>query len=105
MNISAVIDVNHFWAQYVDRETNGQMKLINDILSVSLSQLNPTQIEVGLICSAPFLLVSPRTSTPNQFIKRSQYYRARILHRIDNVTVEVFFVDWGNSEQVPVSQC
>jgi hypothetical protein len=26
INVSTVVDVNHFWAQYIDRETNAQMK-------------------------------------------------------------------------------
>jgi hypothetical protein len=105
INISTVVDVNHFWAQYVDRETNAQMKQINEILSRQLTPLSPTSVEVGMICAAPFILLAPRTTTPNQFVKRYQYYRARITHRIDNVTVEVFFVDWGNQEQIPIDQC
>jgi hypothetical protein len=65
------------------------------------------------MCAAPFMLLSPKTittaTTPNnnqQLGKRYQYYRARITHRIDNVTVKRFvFVDWGNTEQVPIDQC
>jgi hypothetical protein len=108
INVSTVVDVNHFWAQYVDRETNAQMKQINDILSRQLIPLTSTSIEIGMMCAAPYILLSPRTTTPNnnhQLVKRYQYYRARITHRIDNVTVEVFFVDWGNTEQIPVDQC
>ena len=86
------------------------MKQINDILSRQLTPLAATSIEVGMMCAAPFILLSPRTTTPqnnnnNQFVKRYQYYRARVTHRIDNVTVEVFFVDWGNTEQIPIDQC
>ncbi|CAF4369840.1 unnamed protein product [Rotaria sp. Silwood2] len=111
-NVSTVVDVNHFWAQFVDRETNAQMKQINYILSRSLTPLASTSIEVGMMCAAPFILLSPRiTTTPNnnnnnnsQVVKRYQYYRARITHRIDNVTVEVFFVDWGNTEQISIDQ-
>jgi hypothetical protein len=111
INISTVVDVNHFWAQYIDRETNAQMQQINNILSRPLIPLAATSIEIGMMCAAPFILLSPQTTTttPNdnnhQFVKRYQYYRARITHRIDNVTVEVFFVDWGNTEQIPVDQC
>jgi hypothetical protein len=108
INISTVIDVNHFWAQSVDRETNAQMKEINDILSHQLIILPTTSTEIGMICAAPFILLSPRTTTPNQnhqLVKRYQYYRAKITHRIDNVTVEVFFIDWGNTEQIPIDQC
>jgi hypothetical protein len=83
------------------------MKQINQILS---RELNPLlSVEIGMMCAAPFILLSPRTTTPNnnnnQFVKRYQYYRARITHRIDNVTVEVFFVDWGNTEQISIDQC
>jgi hypothetical protein len=107
IHISTVVDVNHFWAQYVDRQTNIQMKQINDILSRQLIPLTSTSIEIGMICAAPFILLSPRTTTPNnhQLVKRYQYYRAKITHRIDNVTVEVFFIDWGNTEQIPIDQC
>ncbi|CAF3113661.1 unnamed protein product [Rotaria sp. Silwood2] len=114
INVSTVVDVNHFWAQYVDRETNAQMKQINDLLSRPLIPLTSTSIEIGMMCAAPFILVSPRTTTtttPNnnnsnnsQLVKRYQYYRARVTHRIDNVTVEVFFVDWGNTEQIAIDQ-
>jgi hypothetical protein len=61
-----------------------------------------------MMCAAPFILSPPRLTTPNnnpQLVKRYQYYRARVTHRIDNVTVEVFFVDWGNTELVPIDQC
>jgi len=101
INISTVVDVNHFWAQYIDRETNAQMKQINEILSRHLIPLTLTSIEIGMMCAAPFTL----QIISNQFAKRSQYYRARITHRIDNVTVEVCFVDWGNTEQIPIDQC
>ncbi|CAF4675606.1 unnamed protein product, partial [Rotaria sp. Silwood2] len=62
------------------------MKQINYILSRSLTPLASTSIEVGMMCAAPFILLSPRiTTTPNnnnnnnsQVVKRYQYYRARI---------------------------
>ena len=84
------------------------MKQINDVLSRTLIPLSATSIEIGMMCAAPFMLLSPRTTTNNnnqQLGKRYQYYRARITHRIDNVTMEIFFVDWGNTEQVPIDQC
>ena len=91
------------------------MKQINDILSRSLTPLSATSIETGMMCAAPFVLLPPRTTTTSndnnnnsdnhQFVKRYQYYRARITHRIDNVTVEVFFVDWGNTECISIDQC
>ena len=114
LHISTVVDVNHFWGQPVDRQTLNQMKRINDILSSSssLTNLPVTSIQNGLICAAPFLHQSSRTTTtttatpiPNEQISTLKYYRAKILHRIDNVTVEVFFLDWGNTEQIPIDQC
>ncbi|UJR29861.1 hypothetical protein I4U23_017409 [Adineta vaga] len=108
INISTVVDVNHFWAQYTDRESNIQMKQINDILSRSLTPFTATLVEIGMMCAAPFVLVSPQATSSNdenqQIIKRYQYYRARIIHRIDNVTVDVFFVDWGNTEHISIDQ-
>ncbi|CAF0777764.1 unnamed protein product [Rotaria sordida] len=100
INIPTVVDINHFWAQYIDRETNAQMKQINEILSRQLIPLTLTPIEIRMMCAAPFIL----QTTSNQFVKPSQYYRARITRRIDNVTVEVFFVNWGNTEQIPIDQ-
>lgn len=107
INISTVVDVNHYWAQYICRESNFKMKQINAILSKDLIPLSLSSIEIGMICAAPFCLSSQRITTPNlnnQPIQRFQYYRAKITHRIDNVTVEVFFVDWGNTEQVSIDQ-
>ncbi|CAF1398035.1 unnamed protein product [Adineta steineri] len=113
IHISTVVDVNHFWAQYIDRETSLQMKQINDILSRTLIPLASASVEIGMMCAAPFILVTPQTAAiisnnndndQQQFNKRYQYYRARITHRIDNVTVEVFFVDWGNTEPIPIDQ-
>ena len=106
VHISTVVDVNHFWAQSVDRQTNIQIKQINDLLQGSLLPLSSTSIEIGIICAAPFHSQSSRTTKNNSINSQSiQYYRARITHRIDNVTVEVFFVDWGNLEQIPIDQC
>ncbi|CAF2860565.1 unnamed protein product [Rotaria sp. Silwood2] len=51
--------------KYVDRETNAQMKHINDVLSRRLIPLSSTSIEVGMMCTAPFIFLSPRTTTPN----------------------------------------
>ena len=110
IHVSTVVDVNHFWAQYVDRETSDQMKLINAYLSRPLTCLPSSSIEIGMICAAPFHLSTTQlknssdpsgTQSENQ---RTEYYRARVNHRLDNVTVEVFFIDWGNTEQVPIDQ-
>ncbi len=105
INISTVIDVNHFWAQYVDKQTNLYMKQINNLLSKQLIPLSLTSIEIGMICAAPFYISSQRTTTPNQQpVQKFLYYRAKITHRIDNVTVEVFFIDWGNTESIQIDQ-
>ena len=90
--MSTVVDVNHFSAQYIGQQTNGEMKQINDILSGTLIPFRLTSIEINMICTALFILESARTTTPNnnQFGKRYQYYRGRIIHRIDNVTLKRF---------------
>ena len=88
------------------------MKQINETLQRPLDRLSSTSIENGIICAAPFQIHSSKTtpappinmSSP-LLIERTQYYRAKILHRIDNVMVEIFFLDWGNTEQVPIDQC
>lgn len=116
INVSTVVDVNHFWAQHTDHEANAQMRRINDNLSRPLTPLAAMAVEVGMMCAAPFMLAPPRAvavATPDDHdlrsgsspaVKRYQYYRARITHRLDNVTVEVFFVDWGNTEHVSIDQ-
>ena len=68
------------------------MKQINDVLSRTLIPLSATSIQIGMMCAAPFMRLSPKTNNNNQQLgKRYQYYRARITHRVDNVTVERFF--------------
>ncbi|CAF0852840.1 unnamed protein product [Rotaria sordida] len=39
IHVSAVVDVNHLWIQRLDRETNIQLKQINDLLSKLLIRL------------------------------------------------------------------
>jgi hypothetical protein len=103
VNVSAVLDVNLFWAQCVDDETAMHMNRINAELRRPLLVLPPTSIEVGALCVGPFLVrTCPQTSSASG--DRLEHYRARITHRVDNVTVELFFLDWGNTEQVPIEQ-
>ena len=59
MNISTVVDVNHFWAHYVEQDTNAEMKQINDVLSRTLIPLSATSIQIGMMCAAPFMRLSP----------------------------------------------
>ena len=39
------------------------MKQINGVLSRSLIPLSATSIEIGMMCAAPFMRLSPKTTT------------------------------------------
>ncbi|CAF0984305.1 unnamed protein product [Didymodactylos carnosus] len=101
IHVSTVVDVNQFWAQYVDRETVKQLAHITNVLNDpnrSIKPITPSQVEIGTFVAAPFVLNQRNASS-----RRVVYYRARILHRIDNVTVEVLFIDYGNAEHLSIN--
>jgi hypothetical protein len=57
---------------------------------LSCSELNPKALQPGLACCA-------------MFSEDNQWYRARVVRVIQVDVVEVFFVDYGNTEHVPVT--
>lgn len=59
IDVSTVVDVNHSWIQRLDRETNIQMKQINDLSKLLVRLLSPS-IETGMIWVAPFQIQSSR---------------------------------------------
>ncbi|XP_040916868.1 ATP-dependent RNA helicase TDRD9 [Toxotes jaculatrix] len=92
VNITEVVEVGHFWGFQADEASlEKQRHLTADI---NMRTLHPVAVSLypNLLCLAPY-------SETNE---QSQYYRAKILHIRGN-TVEVFFVDFGNTEVVACS--
>ncbi|XP_054909205.1 ATP-dependent RNA helicase TDRD9 [Poeciliopsis prolifica] len=92
VNITEVIDVGHFWGFPADEASLGkQRRLTAEINKCTLSPVT-VSLYPNLLCLAPY-------SETNE---ESLYYRAKILHMRGN-TVEVFFLDFGNTAVVPSS--
>uniref|UniRef100_A0A3P9PL23 RNA helicase n=1 Tax=Poecilia reticulata TaxID=8081 RepID=A0A3P9PL23_POERE len=87
-----VIDVGHFWGFPADEASLGkQRRLTAEINKCTLSPVT-VSLYPNLLCLAPY-------SETNE---ESLYYRAKILHMRGN-TVEVFFLDFGNTALVSSS--
>uniref|UniRef100_A0A3B3XJN6 RNA helicase n=1 Tax=Poecilia mexicana TaxID=48701 RepID=A0A3B3XJN6_9TELE len=87
-----VIDVGHFWGFPADEASLGkQRRLTAEINKCTLSPVT-VSLYPNLLCLAPY-------SETNE---ESLYYRAKILHMRGN-TVEVFFLDFGNTAVVSSS--
>ncbi|XP_014832185.1 PREDICTED: putative ATP-dependent RNA helicase TDRD9 [Poecilia mexicana] len=92
VNITEVIDVGHFWGFPADEASLGkQRRLTAEINKCTLSPVT-VSLYPNLLCLAPY-------SETNE---ESLYYRAKILHMRGN-TVEVFFLDFGNTAVVSSS--
>ncbi|GAA6081720.1 ATP-dependent RNA helicase TDRD9 isoform X1 [Tachysurus ichikawai] len=86
-----VIEVGHFWGFQADEASlEKQRKLMAAINTQELRQL-PGALYPNLLCLAPFV---------DTHVEPERYYRAKILH-IMGSNVEVFFVDFGNTSNVP----
>uniref|UniRef100_A0A3P9PLI0 RNA helicase n=1 Tax=Poecilia reticulata TaxID=8081 RepID=A0A3P9PLI0_POERE len=85
-------DVGHFWGFPADEASLGkQRRLTAEINKCTLSPVT-VSLYPNLLCLAPY-------SETNE---ESLYYRAKILHMRGN-TVEVFFLDFGNTALVSSS--
>ncbi|KAL3874648.1 hypothetical protein ACJMK2_037630 [Sinanodonta woodiana] len=103
LEITEVVDCGHFWAQYKDEKTFQQMYRVQESLNINRGQhLRPMRgpVAVGSFCVAPY-----KDETV-------EYYRAKVqsLDRrcfkengkdVWRDIVEVFFVDYGNSTELP----
>ncbi|KAM8915292.1 ATP-dependent RNA helicase TDRD9 [Spinachia spinachia] len=92
VNITQVLDIGHFWGFRADEASLvKQRHLTGDINSRQLLPLT-VSLYPNLPCLAPY---SEANDT-------NMYYRAKILH-IRGTTVEVFFLDFGNTTVVACS--
>ncbi|XP_057715243.1 ATP-dependent RNA helicase TDRD9 [Corythoichthys intestinalis] len=89
VNVTLVVDVGHFWGFQADEASiEKQSQLTGEINSRTLQPVT-VLLYPNLLCLAPY-------SDTNE---QGLYYRAKILH-IHGNTVEVFFLDFGNTQVV-----
>uniref|UniRef100_A0A4W3IWU1 ATP-dependent RNA helicase TDRD9 n=1 Tax=Callorhinchus milii TaxID=7868 RepID=A0A4W3IWU1_CALMI len=88
MNVTEVVEVGHFWGYRTDGESLHTLsKLMTEINQMKLT---PLAVEpYPDVCLAPFTDCS-----------ETHYYRAKVL-QVSGDSAEVFFVDYGNTAQVP----
>ncbi|XP_042356788.1 ATP-dependent RNA helicase TDRD9 [Plectropomus leopardus] len=92
VHITEVVEVGHFWGFRADEASlERQRHLTAEINNCTLSPLT-VSLYPNLLCLAPYSEVN----------EQSMYYRAKILHMRGN-TVEVFFLDFGNTAVVSCS--
>uniref|UniRef100_A0A8C8CWX0 RNA helicase n=1 Tax=Oncorhynchus tshawytscha TaxID=74940 RepID=A0A8C8CWX0_ONCTS len=92
VNITEVVEVGHFWGfQAGEASMEKQRYLTAEINSRELCPV-PVSLYPNLLCLAPF----------SEGDKQSLYYRAKILH-VRGSSVEVFFLDYGNTILVSCS--
>ncbi|KAG7511385.1 ATP-dependent RNA helicase TDRD9 [Solea senegalensis] len=92
VSITEVVEVGHFWGFQADEASSEKQRHLT--AEINRRTLDPLTVSLypNLRCLAPY-------SENND---RSLYYRAKILH-IRGSTVEVFFLDYGNTEVVACS--
>uniref|UniRef100_A0A8C8HQW9 ATP-dependent RNA helicase TDRD9 n=1 Tax=Oncorhynchus tshawytscha TaxID=74940 RepID=A0A8C8HQW9_ONCTS len=94
VNITDVVEVGHFWGfQADDASMEKQRHLTAEINSHELCPV-PVSLYPNLLCLAPF----------SEGDEQGLYYRAKILH-VCGSSVEVFFLDFGNTSLDCVLPC
>ncbi|XP_072532828.1 ATP-dependent RNA helicase TDRD9 [Salminus brasiliensis] len=91
--ITEVVEVGHFWGFRADEVSIEKQRKLTTEINLQPLQPVPVSLYPNLLCLAPY----QDTHTDPE---PSKYYRAKILH-ILGTNVEVFFVDFGNTYQVP----
>ncbi|XP_065661782.1 ATP-dependent RNA helicase TDRD9 isoform X2 [Hydra vulgaris] len=88
LQIQEVLNVDHFWATYADKETIRIMhhlhNKINEFGGRNWKPMEPENIQVGAYCLAPY---------------EDEFFRAEIIAYSPNL-IKVFFLDYGNSTQL-----
>ncbi|XP_010877141.1 ATP-dependent RNA helicase TDRD9 isoform X2 [Esox lucius] len=93
VNVTEVVEVGHFWGFQADEASIAkQRNLTSEINSRELCPI-PASLYPNLLCLAPF-------SEGNE--QGLYYYRAKVLH-VRGSSVEVFFLDFGNTSLVSCS--
>ncbi|KAM3595501.1 uncharacterized protein V6R79_024411 [Siganus canaliculatus] len=89
VNITEVVDVGHFWGFPADEASLEKQRRLT--AAINRCVLHPVTVSLypNLVCLAPYSEVKDQ----------DLYYRAKILHIRGN-TVEVFFLDFGNTGTV-----
>uniref|UniRef100_A0A3B4A746 ATP-dependent RNA helicase TDRD9 n=1 Tax=Periophthalmus magnuspinnatus TaxID=409849 RepID=A0A3B4A746_9GOBI len=92
VNITEVVEVGHFWGFCADEASMEKQHHMTS--EINRRPLQPLSVSLysNLVCLAPYSEVNDQ----------SMYYRAKVLHMRGN-TVEVFFLDFGNTLVVPCS--
>ncbi|KAM8737457.1 ATP-dependent RNA helicase TDRD9 isoform 2-T2 [Acanthopagrus schlegelii] len=92
VSVTEVLDVGHFWGFQADEASLEKQRHLT--AEINKRTLHPVTVMLypNLLCLAPYSEVNDQ----------SLYYRAKILHIRGN-KVEVFFLDFGNTEVVPSS--
>ncbi|XP_019725760.1 ATP-dependent RNA helicase TDRD9 isoform X2 [Hippocampus comes] len=89
VNITTVVDVGHFWGFQADEASLEKQRQLTG--EINMRTLEPVTVSLypNFLCLAPY----------SDGDEQSLYYRAKILH-ICGDTVEVFFLDFGNTVSV-----
>ncbi|XP_074516874.1 ATP-dependent RNA helicase TDRD9 isoform X1 [Sebastes fasciatus] len=92
VNITEVVEVGNFWGFQADEAS--LEKQCNLTAEINSRTLHPVTVSLypNLLCLAPY----------SEINEQNKYYRAKILHMRGN-TVEVFFLDFGNTVVVACS--
>uniref|UniRef100_A0A8D3DRD0 RNA helicase n=1 Tax=Scophthalmus maximus TaxID=52904 RepID=A0A8D3DRD0_SCOMX len=92
VNITEVVDVGHFWGFQADEASLEKQRHLT--AEINKRTLHPVTVSLypNLRCLAPY----------SEVAEPSLYYRAKILHIRGN-TVEVFFLDFGNTANTACS--
>ncbi|KAM7375860.1 hypothetical protein PAMP_005626 [Pampus punctatissimus] len=92
VNITEVVEVGHFWGFQADEASLEKQRHLT--AEINIRTLHPVTVSLypNLLCLAPYSEISDQ----------SMYYRAKILHMRGN-TVEVFYLDFGNTAVVACS--
>ncbi|XP_034432345.1 ATP-dependent RNA helicase TDRD9 isoform X2 [Hippoglossus hippoglossus] len=92
VNITEVVEVGHFWGFQADEASLETQRCLTAEINKHTLLPMPVSLYPNLRCLAPYSEVN----------EQSAYYRAKILHIRGN-TVEVFFLDFGNTAVVACS--
>uniref|UniRef100_A0A4W6FKY9 ATP-dependent RNA helicase TDRD9 n=1 Tax=Lates calcarifer TaxID=8187 RepID=A0A4W6FKY9_LATCA len=92
VNITEVVDVGHFWGFQADEASLAKQRHLT--AEINTRTLHPVTVSLypNLLCLAPY----------SEINEQNLYYRAKILHMRGN-SVEVFFLDFGNTAVVACS--
>ncbi|XP_076841783.1 ATP-dependent RNA helicase TDRD9 [Brachyhypopomus gauderio] len=91
VSITEVVEVGHFWGFQADEASLEKQASLTT--NINQRDLRPVSVSLfpNLLCLAPF------SDTHNG---STSYYRAKVLH-VQGSSVEVLFLDFGNTSKVP----